>query len=141
MDGAVRYLEQLGQDLAGGAQLSRREAIAGAMDAIQRYEMILSQALLDVLHRHGATVYGITDTAEGRVPTISFNFDAMPPAQLAQKLADQDIGVRDGHMFAPRLMARLGLTMASGAVRISLAHYNTLGEIARLDRALPEILQ
>jgi len=140
MDGAVRYLEQLGQDLAGGTQLSRRKAIATAMDAIQRYEMILSQALLDVLHRHGATVYGITDTAEGRVPTISFNFDAMPPAQLAQKLADQDIGVRDGHMFAPRLMARLGLTMASGAVRISLAHYNTLGEIARLDRALTEIL-
>ena len=141
MDGAVRYLEQLGQDLAGGAQLSRREAIAGAMDAIQRYEMILSQAMLDVLHRHGATVYGITDTAQGRVPTISFNFAAMAPAELAQKLADQDIGVRDGHMFAPRLMARLGLTMASGAVRISLAHYNTLAEIARLDRALIEILQ
>lgn len=141
MDGAVRYLEQLGQDLASGAQLSRRDAIVGAMDAIQRYEMILSQALLDVLHRHGATVYGIADSAQGRVPTISFNFAAMPPAQLAQKLADQDIGVRDGHMFAPRLMARLGLTMASGAARISLVHYNTLEEVARLDRALSEILQ
>ncbi|SHE47852.1 cysteine desulfurase-like protein [Devosia limi] len=141
MDGAVRYLEQLGQDLAGGAQLSRRDAIVGAMDAIQRYEMILSQALLDVLHRHGATVYGIADTAQGRVPTISFNFAAMAPAELAQKLADQDIGVRDGHMFAPRLMARLGLTMASGAARISLVHYNTLEEVARLDRALSEILQ
>ena len=141
MDGAVRYLEQLGHDMSGGAKLTRREAIASAMAAIQRYEMILSQAVLDVLHRHGATVYGITDRAEGRVPTISFNFAKVPPAQLAQKLADRDIGVRDGHMFAPRLMARLGLTMASGAVRISLAHYNTLEEIARLDQSLGAILR
>ncbi|MET3926053.1 cysteine desulfurase-like protein [Devosia sp. 2618] len=141
MDGAVRYLEQLGHDMSGGAKLTRREAIASAMAAIQSYEMILSQAVLDVLHRHGATVYGITDSAEGRVPTISFNFAKVPPAQLAQKLADRDIGVRDGHMFAPRLMARLGLTMASGAVRISLAHYNTLEEIARLDQSLGAILR
>lgn len=140
MDGAVRYLEQLGHDLSDGAALSRREAIAAAMAAIQRYEMILSRAVLDVLHGHGATVYGISGSAEGRVPTISFNFAKVTPAQLAQKLADREIGVRDGHMFAPRLMARLGLTMASGAVRISLVHYNTLDEIAQLDKALGEIL-
>lgn len=140
MDGAVRYLEQLGHDLSGGAELTRREAIAAAMAAIQRYEMTLSKAVFDVLHRHGATVYGISDSVEGRVPTISFNFAKMPPAELAQKLADREIGVRDGHMFAPRLMARLGLTMASGAVRISLVHYNTLEEIAQLDEALDEIL-
>lgn len=140
MDGAVRYLEQLGRDLSDGAELTRREAMAAAMAAIERYEMILSKAVLDVLHRHGATVYGIADSAEGRVPTISFNFTKVPPAELAQKLADREIGVRDGHMFAPRLMARLGLTMASGALRISLVHYNTLEEIAQLDQALGEIL-
>ena len=140
MDGSVRYLEQLGHDLTGDEKLTPREAIAAAMVGIQRYEMILSQALLDVLRRHGATVYGITDSAEGRVPTFSFNVAKMPPAELAQKLASRDIGVRDGHMFAPRLMARLGLTMASGAVRISLVHYNTLEEIAQLDKALGAIL-
>lgn len=140
MDGAVRYLEQLGHDLSDGAALTRREAIAAAMAAIQRYEMILSRAVLDVLHGHGATVYGISGSDEGRVPTISFNFAKVTPAQLAQKLADREIGVRDGHMFAPSLMARLGLTMASGAVRISLVHYNTLEEIVLLDEALGEIV-
>jgi selenocysteine lyase/cysteine desulfurase len=141
MDGAVRYLEQLGQDLNDGVTLSRRAAIAKAMTAIQQYEIGLSQSLLDVLHRHGATVYGITKGGQGRVPTVSFNFAAMAPGELAQKLADRDIGVRDGHMFAPRLMARLGLTMTSGAVRISLVHYNTHEEIAQLNDALGAILQ
>lgn len=141
MDGAVRYLEQLGQDLNDGVTLSRRAAIAKAMTAIQQYEIGLSQSLLDVLHRHGATVYGITKGGQGRVPTVSFNFAAMAPGELAQKLADRDIGVRDGHMFAPRLMARLGLTMASGAVRISLVHYNTHEEISQLNDALGAILQ
>ncbi|MDB5615170.1 MAG: aminotransferase, partial [Devosia sp.] len=41
MDGAVRYLEQLGQDLNGGVALSRRGAIAKAMTAIQQYEIVL----------------------------------------------------------------------------------------------------
>jgi selenocysteine lyase/cysteine desulfurase len=35
-------------------------------------------------------------------------------------------------MYAPRLMRRLGLDPDTGAVRVSLVHYNTLGEIHRL---------
>jgi len=46
-------------------------------------------------------------------------------------LADAGIGVRDGHMYAPRLMRRLGLDPDSGGVRVSLVHYNTVEEIHR----------
>jgi selenocysteine lyase/cysteine desulfurase len=41
--------------------------------------------------------------------------------------------LRDGHMFAPRLMARLGLPMETGAIRVSLVHYNTFDEIRRFE--------
>jgi len=34
-------------------------------------------------------------------------------------------------MYSPRLMARLGLAKESGAVRVSLVHYNTAAEIDR----------
>lgn len=139
MDGSVRYLEEMGQGFGGGG-LSRREAIAAAMAAIQQYELTLSEAMLEVLRRRGATIYGIADRAAGRVPTISFNVPNVGPGEVAQGMAERDIGVRDGHMFAPRLMARLGLAMNSGAVRVSLVHYNTLDEIARFDEALGEIL-
>jgi selenocysteine lyase/cysteine desulfurase len=42
-------------------------------------------------------------------------------------------------MYAPRLMARLGLAMDRGAVRVSLVHYNTVDEIDRFGEALLEI--
>ena len=141
MDGSVRYLEQLGQQVNAGAPLSRREAIVAAMTAIQAYEAGLSDALLEVLRRHGAVIYGLAASAQGRVPTISFNFPNVAPGRLCQALADRNIGIRDGHMFAPRLMGRLGLTMDSGALRISLVHYNTYEEIAHFDRVLGEVLQ
>ena len=46
-------------------------------------------------------------------------------------MADAGIGVRDGHMYAPRLMRRLGLDPQSGVVRVSFVHYNTVEEIHR----------
>jgi selenocysteine lyase/cysteine desulfurase len=46
-------------------------------------------------------------------------------------MADAGIGVRDGHMYAPRLMRRMGVDPDSGVVRISLVHYNTVQEIHR----------
>jgi selenocysteine lyase/cysteine desulfurase len=39
-------------------------------------------------------------------------------------------------MYAPRLMARQGLAMDSGAVRASLVHYNTIEEIHRFGQVL-----
>ena len=50
------------------------------------------------------------------------------------------IGIRDGHMYAPRLMNRLGLSMDSGAIRVSLLHYNTIEEIHRFEKALRAII-
>jgi len=47
-----------------------------------------------------------------------------------------DIGIRDGHMYSPRLMQRLGLSKETGAVRVSLVHYNTAAEIQRLAAVL-----
>ena len=55
-------------------------------------------------------------------------------------MARREIGIRDGHMYAPRLMKRLNLSMDSGAVRASLVHYNTLEEIERFGEALKEAI-
>jgi selenocysteine lyase/cysteine desulfurase len=39
-------------------------------------------------------------------------------------------------MFSPRLMQRLGLDLGSGAVRASLADYNTIEEIHLFEEVL-----
>jgi cysteine desulfurase family protein (TIGR01976 family) len=140
MDAAVRYLEDLGRQIDPGAG-SRRAAVVAATEAIRGYEARLSRAMLEVLAQAEAKVYGITDPDQvcSRTPTLCFNLPAVAPARVTEELAKQNIGVRDGHMYSPRLMKRVGLTKESGAVRASLVHYNTLEEVRRFAGALAAI--
>jgi selenocysteine lyase/cysteine desulfurase len=140
MDAAVRYLEDIGR-LISPATTSRRGALVASTEAIRGYEAQLSRAMLDVLASANATVYGITakDQLSHRTPTLCFNLPGAPPARVTEELAKQNIGVRDGHMYSPRLMKRLGLTQESGAVRASLVHYNTVEEVRRFENALQRI--
>jgi selenocysteine lyase/cysteine desulfurase len=111
-----------------------------AFKAIRGYEESLSLEMLRVLHACGATVYGVVDKKRisERVPTLCFNLPNLLPAKVTEALAKQNIGARDGHMYAPRLMKRLGLTLESGAIRASLVHYNTVEEVRRFGTVLAE---
>jgi cysteine desulfurase family protein (TIGR01976 family) len=140
MDAAVRYLEELGRRV-NPAATSRRAALAAGMESIRNYEAQLSRAMLDALSSVNATVYGITahDQVSLRTPTLCFNLPGVSPAKVTEALAQQNIGVRDGHMYSPRLMKRLGLAKETGAVRASLVHYNTLEEVEKFQAALAAI--
>ncbi|NLS06036.1 cysteine desulfurase-like protein [Rhizobium sp. P32RR-XVIII] len=142
MNAAVKYLEALGRRFLSGTGHSRREALAAAMGAIREYELTLSREMIAVLKKHGAVIYGISDEERlsQRVPTICFNIPGVTPQQIAADMGEAGIGLRDGHMFAPRLMKRLGLSMEHGAIRVSLVHYNKMEEIARFDKVLGEVL-
>ena len=140
MDAAVRYLEDLGRQI-NPATSSRRAALVAATEAIREYEMQLSRAMLGALANAKATVYGITAKEEmsRRTPTLCFNLPGIAPAKVSEELSKRNIGVRDGHMYSPRLMKRLGLTKESGAVRASLVHYNTVEEVRRFGSVLAEM--
>jgi cysteine desulfurase family protein (TIGR01976 family) len=143
MRAAVEYLAELGGPSNGNeASSSRRERLTSALGAIREYEKTLSMALLRGLRSiKGATVYGIQDpqATHLRVPTVCFNLKNIAPAELTTRLANNGIAVRDGHMYSPRLMKRLGLSPDSGAVRVSLVHYNTQEEIRLFLKELQEI--
>jgi cysteine desulfurase family protein (TIGR01976 family) len=143
MDAAIAYLESLGKPSDGTANPSgsRRANLVRAMTAIREYEKGLSLELLSVFDECGATIYGIRekDRIDQRVPTFCFNLGKIPPARVTEELARAGIGVRDGHMYSPRLMHRLELTQESGAVRVSLVHYNTIEEIHRFADVLRDL--
>jgi cysteine desulfurase family protein (TIGR01976 family) len=145
MDAAVRYLETLGAPLPAetkpGSASSRRNNIVKSMNAIAAYERLLALELLGVLKEAGATIYGIHDEDRllERVPTFCFNLGAIEPAVVTTTVAKAGIGIRDGHMYAPRLMRRLGLDPERGAVRVSLVHYNTVEEIHRFRNVLLDL--
>ena len=142
MAAAVAYLGSLGHALTGGSGVPRPQRLGAdvraAMEAVQAYEQSLSRELLSVLTDAGAQVYGVTDPARlsERVPTVAFNLPGVAPQALTEAAARAEIGIRDGHMYAPRLMRRLGLDPETGVVRVSLVHYNTAAEIARLAEVL-----
>ncbi|MFZ0951674.1 MAG: cysteine desulfurase-like protein [Candidatus Sulfotelmatobacter sp.] len=145
MDAAVRYLETLGRSLArndaAAKSGSTRSALRHAFEAIRAYEESLSLEMLRVLSDCGAVVYGVTEKEHmnQRVPTLCFNLPNVLPARVSEELAKENIGARDGHMYTPRLMKRLGLALETGAVRASLVHYNTVEEVRRFGRVLSEI--
>jgi selenocysteine lyase/cysteine desulfurase len=142
MDAAVRYLEDLGRQI-NPATSSRRAALVAATEAIRDYETQLSCAMLEALANAKATVYGITakNDISQRTPTLCFNLSGIAPAKVSEELSKRNIGVRDGHMYSPRLMKRLGLAPESGAVRASLVHYNTVEEVRRFGSALAQMMR
>jgi cysteine desulfurase family protein (TIGR01976 family) len=144
MAAAIGYLESLGSGNGAAGSGTRRSNLVAGMNAIREYEASLSEALLCQLSAiDGITVYGVRDPAQAprRVPTFCFNVRGVEPAEVCERLAAQDIGVRDGHMYAPRLMNRLGLSPDSGTVRASLVHYNTQEEVQRFTAALRSLVQ
>jgi cysteine desulfurase family protein (TIGR01976 family) len=147
MGAAVTYLEDLGKSLAtlqgGPAPASRRDALVCAMTAIREYEASLSTEMLKVLATAGADIYGIDDPARiaQRVPTFCFNLPNISPALVTETMSDRGIGIRDGHMYAPRLMKHLGRSLDTGVIRASILHYNTIEEIREFGKVLGDVVR
>ena len=91
-----------------------------------------------------------TRDSNDRVPT--FGFVPVPSGPGTEKrktpsVADavetcrgerHKVAIRSGSMYAVRLCEDLGLDPNEGVIRCSLAHYNTVDEVARLEKALEE---
>jgi cysteine desulfurase family protein (TIGR01976 family) len=147
MGAAVTYLETLGNGVAQEEDsvkpTSRRDSIARAMTSIREYEATLSREMLEVLKAAGAIVYGVDDPTRisERVPTFCFNLPNMLPAFVTERMSDRGIGIRDGHMYAPRLMKHLGQSLDTGVIRASILHYNTIEEIHEFGRVLRDMVR
>jgi cysteine desulfurase family protein (TIGR01976 family) len=110
----------------------------GGFAAITPYERALGQRFLDGLG-DAVTVYGLP-TMAGRVPTFLVNVDGVAAAEVARRLAAQQIGVwAHDSWYSLNLYRRLGYEDQS--VRIGFIHYNTPAEVDRLLEALTSAAQ
>ncbi len=147
MAAAITYLETLGAghgaEEENAAPVSRRGSLVRAMTSIREYEATLSFEMLEVLQAAGAIIYGVDDSARlaERVPTFCFTLPNIAPALVTDTMSDRGIGIRDGHMYAPRLMKRLGASLDTGVNRASLVHYNTVQEIREFGKVLRDIVR
>ena len=129
--GTLPY-ELLGGLLAAFAYLDS----LGGTAKIAAWERQLGDRLLAGLPA-GARLYGLP-TMAGRVPTFLVNFPGVPSAMLSPALGDLGFGVwsHDSY-YAPGLHDRIAW---GEALRIGLAHYNTLDEVDRFNRALATLV-
>jgi cysteine desulfurase family protein (TIGR01976 family) len=136
--GALDYLAWIGTTfgtLPPERTEQRRLALETGMSVLGEYEQQLSLALLEGLASvPGLHIWGITDPQRitSRVPTYSFTLQGWSPADAAARLAQDNIYVWDGNFYALGAMERLDLEENGGAIRVGLAHYNTLNEVEQL---------
>lgn len=74
---------------------------------------------------------------ENNIGTVSFNVQGVHPLDVATLLDQHGIAVRNGHHCNQPLMTALKI---NGTVRVSLACYNTLDEIAFFINALRDVI-
>jgi cysteine desulfurase family protein (TIGR01976 family) len=122
--------------LAGfNAAIDYLESIGG-FAAIVPYERSLGQRFIDGLP-DTVVGYGLPGM-DGRVPTFLVNVEGVDAADVAQSLADAQIGVwAHDSWYSLNLYQRLGY--ADKSVRIGFIHYNTPQEVDRLLEALSSV--
>jgi cysteine desulfurase family protein (TIGR01976 family) len=104
----------------------------GGMARLAAWEHQLGERLLAGLPA-GARLWGLP-TMAGRVPVFLVDFPGVPSALLSEELARLGFGVwSHGSYYALGLHDRIGW---GEALRIGLAHYNTLDEIDQFNDAL-----
>jgi cysteine desulfurase family protein (TIGR01976 family) len=134
---AVEYLADL-----GGPAGSRRERLVAGLTAVRDYEAGLARDLLEALaDRPQFRVWGLGQPGRSaeRVPTVAVTHRGHPADVLARHLADRQIQVWSGNLYALELTRRLGLEGRGGLLRLGLVHYNTAEEVGRLLKALDEL--
>jgi cysteine desulfurase family protein (TIGR01976 family) len=137
--GAVDYVQELGRQ-AGAAP--GRAAVSAGFSAIAEQETALTRQLLDFLmSRNGVRIIGRATAAQDeRVATISFTVRDENAASIVAGVDPHKIGIRHGDFYARRLVDETGLAPQGGVVRVSMVHYNTQDEIARLIRVLEPLV-
>jgi cysteine desulfurase family protein (TIGR01976 family) len=138
--GIVDYLVELAE--RAGQDGSIRQKIETAFEQITQHENVIAERLLAYLReRSDCRIIGFDHGDDPRrVPTISFVVEGRDPGEVARQIDPYNIAIRCGDFHARRLVEYLDLAKINGCVRVSMTHYNTVGEVdalvAALDRAL-----
>ena len=108
----------------------------GGMAALAAWESTLGERMMAGFPE-STQLYGLP-TMAGRVPTFLINFPGVSSARLSEEMAERGFGVwSHGSYYALGLHERIGW---GEALRIGLAHYNTLDEMDRFNEVLAELV-
>lgn len=131
--GIAEYFDALDTHHGGQGPAGRPQRVR---ELLRKTERALLPPLLEYLRTcPGVRLLGPSD-AQQRAPTIAFVPHKRTPVEVQQTLADHEIMCAAGHFYAVRLLEAMGVEPERGVVRLSLVHYNSSDEVARLLTAL-----
>ncbi|GAA4223017.1 selenocysteine lyase/cysteine desulfurase [Sagittula marina] len=139
----VDYFDWLGAQVSDASDPRARIEAAG--EAIHEHETALTQAMV---HGTGnlaglATLPGVQIVGGADNPAreglVSFWAEGLPSAKIVERLNGAGVRthLRKADHYSGNILAPLG---QDACVRVSLAHYNSMGEVRRFLTAMQEIL-
>ncbi len=139
--GIIEYYEDLYTHHFKEKEGSFSEKLDKTFGLIASHEEKLAHTLLKYLNEvPEISIIGIpkADSSQ-RVPTISFVHSKLKSDEIVEKVDGHRIGIRFGDFYAKKLIKALDLEDNNGVVRVSLVHYNTEKEVAKLIKIFKEI--
>ena len=136
--GFIAAVDVLADLVPGGeTSMTRRDRLVRSMTALAQHEDRLHARLRSALEElPGITMYA---HAQRRTPTEFFTFDGWASAEVAHRLADEQINAPAGSFYAYEPCRSLGLG-SGGAIRAGLAPYTDESDVDRLIAALRDIV-
>ena len=136
--GMADYIDTQAAHHGGGALSARAKGVL-VHDLMRAHEVRLLQPLLDYLAaRNDVRLLGPRH-AEDRAPSVALACDR-PGEDVARALAPHGIMAGGGDFYAVRPLAAMGVDPGRGVLRMSFVHYTSADEVARLIRALDQVL-
>ncbi|KAI0890629.1 PLP-dependent transferase [Annulohypoxylon maeteangense] len=118
-------------------------AKAGSWGGLHAQETLLQTTLLEYLtSKPNITIYGERSADEKlRLPTVSFKVAGLDSRELVETLErTTNFGFRWGAFYSNYLVNEYFGLDASGVVRVSMVHYNTLEEVKGLIEAMDGVI-
>lgn len=136
--GMADYIDALHAHHVGG-DAGPKARSAAVHDLMRAQEVAVVAPLLDYLAgRNDLRLIG-PRRAEDRAPTVAA--ELLGPAEpVSVALAAQGIACWGGDFYAVRPLQAMGVDLEKGVLRMSLVHYTSAGDVARLIAALDRVL-
>ena len=140
----IDYFDWLGGQVTDATEPRARIEAAGA--AIKAHEKSLTDAMLfgtgnlpGLAEIEGVTIVGGQDNPS-REGLVCFALETVPALDIVDKLNQSGIRthIRKADHYSGNILTPLGLP---AAVRVSMCHYNTVGEVAAFLTAMKEITE
>jgi cysteine desulfurase family protein (TIGR01976 family) len=109
-----------------------RPTVVKAFERMMALEEPVDRKLREWLSGTHVKIVGPSAPGQTTVGTVSFVDPDRRSDDIARQVNQASIGIRNGHMYAVRLLEGLGIPPDPGVVRVSAVHYNTTDEIGRL---------